>query len=54
MLEVWYEILGYDRKSGRPRPETLRALDLPHLIPALWDEDESDRDRSPSVGEKQS
>jgi aldehyde:ferredoxin oxidoreductase len=36
MLEVWYEILGYDRKSGRPRPETLRALDLPHLIPALW------------------
>jgi aldehyde:ferredoxin oxidoreductase len=36
MLDVWYEIVGYDRKTGRPRRETLRALGLEHLIPALW------------------
>jgi aldehyde:ferredoxin oxidoreductase len=36
MLDVWYETVGYDRKTGRPRRETLRALGLEHLIPALW------------------
>jgi hypothetical protein len=28
--------VGYDRKTGRPKPETLRALGLDDLIPALW------------------
>jgi aldehyde:ferredoxin oxidoreductase len=36
MLEVWYETVGYDRKTGRPLPETLQALGLESLIPALW------------------
>ena len=36
MLDVWYEMVGYDRKTGRPKPETLRALGLDVLIPALW------------------
>jgi aldehyde:ferredoxin oxidoreductase len=36
MLDVWYDGMGYDRATGRPRPETLRALDLSWLIPALW------------------
>jgi aldehyde:ferredoxin oxidoreductase len=36
MLDVWYECVGYDRKTGRPRPETLQALGLEDLIPALW------------------
>jgi aldehyde:ferredoxin oxidoreductase len=36
MLDVWYEMVGYDRKTGRPKPETLRALGLDDLIPALW------------------
>lgn len=36
MLEVWYQTVGYDRATGRPRPETLRALGLEELIPALW------------------
>ncbi len=36
MLDVWYETVGYDRKTGRPRPETLRALGLDELVPALW------------------
>ena len=38
MLEVWYECAGYDRKTGKPRPETLRDLGLDFLIPALWGE----------------
>jgi aldehyde:ferredoxin oxidoreductase len=36
MLETWHEAVGYDRKTGRPRPETLQALGLGHLIPDLW------------------
>ena len=36
MLDTWYEAVGYDRKTGRPRPETLQALGLGHLIPDLW------------------
>jgi aldehyde:ferredoxin oxidoreductase len=36
MLDVWYQCVGYDRQSGRPRPETLQALGLEGLIPALW------------------
>ncbi len=36
MLEVWYAVVGYDRKTGRPTRETLRALGLQFLIPALW------------------
>lgn len=36
MLDIWYEMVGYDRKTGRPTPETLRALGLADLIPALW------------------
>ncbi len=36
MLDVWYETVGYDRNTGRPRPDTLRALSLEFLIPALW------------------
>jgi len=36
MLEVWYEGMGYDRKTGRPKPETLRALGLEWMIPAVW------------------
>ena len=36
MLDVWYETVGYDRHTGRPRPDTLRALGLEFLIPVLW------------------
>ncbi len=36
MLNVWYATVGYDRKTGRPLPETLQSLDLDSLIPALW------------------
>ena len=36
MLDIWYETVGYDRKSGRPNPETLIELDLEELIEPLW------------------
>ncbi|MBI4737898.1 MAG: hypothetical protein HY766_17870, partial [candidate division NC10 bacterium] len=45
MLDVWYETVGYDRKTGRPNPETLRALGLDELIPALWGPEARQRQR---------
>jgi aldehyde:ferredoxin oxidoreductase len=36
MLDVWYETVGYDRKTGRPTPETLRQLGLEQLVADLW------------------
>ncbi len=36
MLDVWYETVGYDRKTGRPLPETLKRLGLEHIIPDVW------------------
>ncbi len=36
MLDIWYETVGYDRKSGRPTPETLRSLELEEVIESLW------------------
>ncbi|MFQ5915474.1 MAG: aldehyde ferredoxin oxidoreductase family protein [Nitrospinota bacterium] len=36
MLDIWYETVGYDRKTGRPTPETLRSLGLEEVIESLW------------------
>jgi aldehyde:ferredoxin oxidoreductase len=36
MLDVWYATVGYDRKTGRPLPQTLHSLGLSDLIPAVW------------------
>jgi aldehyde:ferredoxin oxidoreductase len=36
MVDLWYAKVGYDRKTGRPRPETLRALGLDWLARDLW------------------
>jgi aldehyde:ferredoxin oxidoreductase len=36
MLDVWYDTVGYDRKTGKPLPATLQELGLEHLIPDLW------------------
>jgi aldehyde:ferredoxin oxidoreductase len=36
MLDVWYETVGYDRKTGKPKKETLRALGLDRLVTDLW------------------
>jgi aldehyde:ferredoxin oxidoreductase len=36
MLEVWYETVGYDRRTGKPLPETLQHLGLAWLAQDLW------------------
>jgi aldehyde:ferredoxin oxidoreductase len=36
MIDVWYRETGYDRKTGKPLPETLRALGLDWLARDLW------------------
>jgi aldehyde:ferredoxin oxidoreductase len=36
MLDVFYRDIGYDRKTTKPRPETLRALGADWLVPVFW------------------
>jgi aldehyde:ferredoxin oxidoreductase len=36
MLDVFYGDIGYDRKTTKPKPETLRALGAAWLIPVFW------------------
>jgi aldehyde:ferredoxin oxidoreductase len=36
MLDNYYKLMGWDRKTGRPLPETLRALGLEDIINDLW------------------
>ena len=35
-LDVWYDTVGYDRKTGKPKKETLKALGLDDLARELW------------------
>ena len=36
MLDVWYDTVGYDRKTGKPKKETLKGLGLDDLARELW------------------
>ncbi len=36
MVDVWYETVGYDRKTGKPTRETLKKLGLDWLARDLW------------------
>ena len=36
VLATYYETMGWDAKTGKPLPETLRALQQEELIPAFW------------------
>ena len=36
MVDVWYREVGYDRKTGKPLPETLKGLGLEWLVRELW------------------
>jgi aldehyde:ferredoxin oxidoreductase len=36
MLDTWYTLVGYDRKTGKPLPETLQRLGLDWLARDLW------------------
>jgi aldehyde:ferredoxin oxidoreductase len=32
MLDLYYKLMGWDRKTGMPLPETLKELGLEHLV----------------------
>ena len=36
MLDNYYRQMGWDRRSGRPLPETLRSLGLDQVSKDLW------------------
>jgi aldehyde:ferredoxin oxidoreductase len=36
MLDNYYSILGWDIKTGKPLPETLKTLGIKHIIQDLW------------------
>ncbi|HEX2173114.1 MAG TPA: aldehyde ferredoxin oxidoreductase C-terminal domain-containing protein [Dehalococcoidia bacterium] len=36
MVDLYYETVGWDRRTGRPLPETLRSLGLDDLVMDLW------------------
>jgi aldehyde:ferredoxin oxidoreductase len=36
MVDIWYRDVGYDRKTGKPHPRTLKSLDLDWLVPVVW------------------
>lgn len=36
MLDNYYELMGWDRQTGRPSPATLSELGLQDLIPDIW------------------
>jgi aldehyde:ferredoxin oxidoreductase len=36
MIDVWYRDVGYDRKTGKPLPQTLAGLGLDWLAKELW------------------
>ncbi len=36
MVDTWYAEVGYDRKTGKPLPKTLKDLGLDWLATALW------------------
>ena len=36
MVDTWYAVVGYDRKSGKPLAKTLKDLGLEDLSRDLW------------------
>ncbi|MHB8992138.1 MAG: aldehyde ferredoxin oxidoreductase family protein [Chloroflexota bacterium] len=36
MRRVYYDLMGWDLETGRPLPETLKAVGLEDLIPRVW------------------
>ncbi len=37
MLDIYYKEMGWDRRTGKPLPETLKKLGLDQIIPDLWE-----------------
>ena len=36
MLDTYYQLMGWDRETGKPSPVTLRALGLDYVVADLW------------------
>ncbi|MCH8842165.1 MAG: hypothetical protein IID61_04225 [SAR324 cluster bacterium] len=36
MVDIWYDEVGYDRATGRPKPELLQSLGLEQVSKDLW------------------
>ncbi|HSW36353.1 MAG TPA: aldehyde ferredoxin oxidoreductase family protein [Candidatus Limnocylindrales bacterium] len=36
LLDVYYQIRGWDKETGKPTPEKLRELGLAEVIPVIW------------------
>jgi aldehyde:ferredoxin oxidoreductase len=36
LLDNYYKVIGWDRASGRPLPETLKKVDLEEIISDIW------------------
>ena len=36
MIDIWYRDVGFDKKTGKPLPETLKGLGLDWLAKDLW------------------
>lgn len=36
MVSIWYQDVGYDQKTGKPLPETLRRYGLDWLVKDVW------------------
>jgi aldehyde:ferredoxin oxidoreductase len=36
MLDIYYREMGWDRRTGKPVPDTLKKLGLDHIIPDMW------------------
>ena len=37
MLNMYYKQMGWDEKTGKPLPDTLKRLGLEHTIKDIWD-----------------
>jgi aldehyde:ferredoxin oxidoreductase len=37
MLDNYYRLMGWDRETGRPLPETLKSIGLEHVTGDLWE-----------------
>jgi len=36
MLDNYYKVMGWDRVSGKPLPETLKSMELEYIIDDIW------------------
>jgi len=37
MIDNYYKLMGWDKETGRPLPETLKAIGLENVVSDLWE-----------------